>query len=379
MPRSGKEETAWERVRALLAETCFADMQNVQQNPLLHGEGSVYAHTQAVCGALTGLPAFQALPQTLRAELFLAALLHDIGKVKTTRMENGSWVSPHHASAGSQLARVFLWQSCGLCGTPEAMTFRETVCTLIRHHMVPFHLSDQADAERRIREIAAYGRLAPHFSWHLLCMLAEADIRGRIAEDIPEMLTQVQLTGLLAEECGCSGGAYPFADSFTEHAYFSGRNVLPDQTLYDDTWGEVVMLAGLPGTGKDTWIAAHYAGLPMISLDEIRRRRQILPTENQGAVIQEAHETAREFLRKRQPFVWNATDLTKDIRQRQLRLFEQYGARTRIVYLEADRQTQQKRNAGRACAVPEDAVGRMLEKTVLPSPDEAHIVEWHAV
>ncbi len=366
----------WNRMDQLFAVTCFSDMKITQQNPVFHGEGDVYTHTQMVCQELIRIPAFLNLPLRQKTELFLAALLHDIGKVKTTRLEDGSWISPHHASVGSRIARAFLWQECGLCGTQERIDFRETVCALIRYHMLPVHLIDREEPEREARKVAAFGELAGDFSWHLLCILAEADVRGRIADDIAKGLEQIELVRILAEEADCLSGAYVFADDFTKHAYLLGRNVQPDQTLFDDTWGEVIMLSGLPGTGKDTWIRQNAPDMPMVSLDDLRKELGIKPTDNQGKVIQEARERAKEYLRKKQPFVWNATDLTKDIRQKQIGLFEQYGARVRIVYLETDWKTRTKRNADRADAVPEGVVGGMLGKTVLPAPDEAQTVEW---
>ena len=153
----------------------------------------------------------------------------------------------------------------------------------------------------------------------------------------------------------------------------------PDQPLFDPTWGEVVLLSGLPGTGKDTWIQANCPDLPMVSLDALRRKMRVKPIDNQSAVLQAAQEQARELLRKKQPFVWNATNLTMETRRKQIDRFERYGARVRVVYLETPWMERIRRNAGREDAVPEGAVERMLEKTVPPTPDEAQTVEWLCV
>ena len=379
MPASSKNDISWNRISQLLAATCFPKMKNTQQNPAFHKEGDVFTHTQMVCRELVRMPEFYALKRRQQAELFLAALLHDIGKVKTTKMEDGNWVSPHHGSAGSRIVREFLWRNSGLCGTAETMIFRETVCALVRYHMLPVHMMDQKEPERKVREVGAIGELATDFSWGLLCMLAEADIRGRIADDIENGLAQVELARMLAEEAGCLSKPCPFTDSYTRHAYLSGRNVQPDQTLYDNTWGEVIMISGLPGTGKDTWIRQQHPDMLMVSLDRIRAELGVRPTDNQGEVIREAQERAKEYLRKKLSFIWNATDLTKETRQKPVMLFERYGARVRIVYLETDWITREARNSGRDDAVPENAVARMLKKTVLPAPDEAQTVEWICV
>ncbi len=40
---------------------------------------------------------------------------------------------------------------CGLCGTREAIVFRETVCALIRRHMLPVYLMAREELERKAR------------------------------------------------------------------------------------------------------------------------------------------------------------------------------------------------------------------------------------
>lgn len=379
IPTFPEESIDWDEVEKSSLGHFFPDMRKVQQNPVFHGEGDVLAHVKLVCEELLKMNAFYELPGLQRAELFAAAVLHDIGKIRTTCMEDSRWVSPHHSSTGSLMAREHLWRDWNLSGTRQKQQIRETICALIRNHMLPIHMLDRDDNGLWMRKTASTGELAPDFSWRLLCLLSEADIKGRIAADIGESVEKIELCRLMAEESGCLDGPFAFQDAYTRRAYFSGRNVQPDQILYDGTWGEVILMSGLPGTGKDTWIKTHAAELPVISLDEIRKEMNIRPTDVQGAVIQEATDRARKLLRRRQPFVWNATNITKDIRQKQVRLFEQYGAGVRIIYLETDRKTQLERNRNREAEVPEKAIDRMLAKTVPPMPEEAKIVEWICV
>lgn len=354
-------------------------MKTTPQNPFYHGEGDVYAHTKATARELIKSPAFHETSQRGKTELFLATVLHDVGKVKTTRLEDGAWTSPGHASTGSRIVREFLWRDCGLCGTPDAIVFRETVCALVRFHMAPGRLIESNAPERKVREIAAYGELATDFSWNMLSTLAEADAKGRISMEADDCLTRVRLAEIVAEEALCANAPYRFPDAFTRRAYLSGRDVAPGQPLYDDSWGEVVLMSGLPGTGKDAWLRKNCPDLPTISLDEIRKELRIAPTDDQGRVAQLAEERAKELLRNKRPFVWNSTNVTRDIRRKQIGLFERYGARVRIVYLETDWATRIERNVGRENVVPESAVERLLGKTELPTLDEAQNVEWICV
>lgn len=348
----------------------WEEMRRTPQNPNFHGEGDVLTHTRLVVESLAKLESFRRLPGTQREILFLAAALHDAGKPITTRMEDGAWVSPHHGATGAQLVREFLWKDCGLCGTPERQAFREGVCSLIRHHTLPVHAFDREDGVLQLARFAESPATV-----EMLCLLAEADILGRIAPDTPELREQVLLTAALAEENGCLTAPMEFASNVTKRVWFSGRNVHPCQPLYDDTWGEVILMSGLPGTGKDTWIQTHWDG-PMISLDEIRRELGVAPTKNQMPVVQEAWQRAKELLRKKQSFVWNATSLTQTIRAEQINLIEGYGASVRVVYLETDWQTNQARNRNREAAVPEGRLEKMLSILEPPFSWEARSVDW---
>ena len=76
----------------------------------------------------------------------------------------------------------------------------------------------------------------------------------------------------------------------------------------------MTVMSGLPGSGKDTWIAEHLPDCPQISLDEIPDESGARRTGNQGAVVQAAREKARAFLRAGEDFVSNATNVSREIR-----------------------------------------------------------------
>lgn len=357
----------------------LAGLEGIPQDPVYHGEGDVLAHIRLVMDHLERLPYFQRLDSESQEIMRMAAALHDLGKGTCTRFEDGRWVSPGHSAAGANRAREFFMGQMGLCGTPQVLAQREAVCALIRWHMRPVHIGADGAPGRVVREMAALGGLAQGFTLEMLSALSEADCRGRWADDVPQLLESVELFRLAAEDEGCLHGPRRYKDAYSRWADLSGKSSWPDAPFYNNTWGTVVMMSGLPGTGKDTYIARHHPDLPMLSLDELRRELGVPPGEDQGPVARLCRERARELLRGRQPFVFNATNLSTAVRGRWIRLFHQYSAAVRIVYLETGWQERERRNLARANSVPETAVARMLRDLVPPTFAEAEEVEWICV
>ena len=138
------------------------------------------------------------------------------------------------------------------------------------------------------------------------------------------------------------------------------------------------MMSGLPGAGKDFWVAENLAGLPVVSLDDLRRAMKVSPTDNQGPVVSKARELAREHLRARRPFVWNATNVSRQVRSLSVDLFAAYNARVRIVYVEAPEDRLYAQNRERDDAVPAEVIRKLTARWEVPDLTEAHRVEWVA-
>ena len=358
----------------------FADaMRSTPQPEQWHGEGDVLTHTRMVISSLDEIPEVDALSMDKRMVLYAAAWLHDIGKIRQTREIDCRIESPNYSSVGSRMAREELWRRYGLCGDRESMQLREAIALLVRYHSVPPHAIDAESAQRTLHRIAANSLLTPYFSVRLLCLLSRADMMGRICTDREAMLDQIALCEELAKEEGCCESYYTFPSDHTRRAYLDGRDIWKSQQLHDDTWGTVYMMSGLPGTGKDTWIRQNLPDIPMVSLDDLRREQKISPTDNQGFVANLAKEQAKEYLRKHQSFVWNATNIVDSTRRKLISLFEGYKARVNIIYLETDWQTLLDRNRSREDAVPQSAIESMLGKLTPPEVHEAAQVDWISV
>lgn len=351
----------WHAISGKLAEV--AALKGCPQDPIHHGEGDVWVHTRMVCEALVADAAWRALPDPERSLTFWTAVLHDIGKPATTRHEGGRITSRGHSRRGAQMARALLWR------LGAERYDRERICALITHHLAPFYLLERDDPTRLAARISFNTRC----DW--LALQARADANGRIAQDVPRLLENVELFRAFSKDTGCLDKSYAFASDHSRFQYFRRADRDPAYEAYDDTRLTVTLMSGLPASGKDTWIEHTLPDQPVVSLDRIRSELGIAPDETQGAVIQAAREEARVHLRQGRDFTWNATNLSRQIRKSCIDLFADYNARVRIVHLEAPPEVLRERNVGRPRPVPDKAVQRMIERWEVPDLTEAHEVE----
>ncbi len=343
------------------------ELKNCPQDPIHHAEGNVHIHTRMVLEELTKLQGWKDLEEEDRHVLFLAALMHDIAKPMCTEEKNGRISSPRHAKKGAQMARRLLYR-----GLPEAPPFhlREKVVQLVRHHGLPLWFWDKPDPEKTLI------RVSQHLDLSKVALLAEADVLGRICDDQQELLDRVTYFREYAKEVKCYTAPYTFTSQLGRYDYFRKEEASPLYEPFDTTSFEVILMAGLPGAGKDTWVRKNGDDLPVISLDEIRRAHKISPKANQGEVVRIAKEQARIYLRKKQGFIWNATNLTAQLRKTLIDLFTTYKARVKIVYVEVDYATLFSRNRTREYPVPPKVIERFINKLEIPQVHEAHEVVW---
>lgn len=351
--------------RLLEARTSWLQaLAGCPQDPIHHAEGDVLTHVEWVCRELHQLEAFQQADSRERQILAWAALLHDVAKPACTVHDNeGRISSPGHASKGAIRARRILWAlDC-------PFSLRETVCGLVLYHMKVFWALEKDDPTRLVRQISL---ACP---CRLLAILSEADARGRECPDKDHLLEKVELFRELAKEAGCFDQAAGFASDAARFQYFQNKWHNPESAPYQDFKCQVLMMSGLPGVGKDTWISRHGPSWAVISLDKIREELKIAPTASQAKVIDVARERAREHLRKGTNFIWNATNLSRMIRRKSLSLFLDYGAEVKIVYLEQPLKVVEKQNRDRDAMVPWKAIEKMLGRWEIPTVLEAHSLE----
>ena len=347
-------------------------MGDCPQDPVWHAEGDVLTHVRMVCEALAALRAWRELPEAERHVVFAATLLHDVAKPLFTKEEDGHIRSRGHARGGARVARRILMEGAdGAPGfDPPAFGVREQIVGLVRHHGLPAVFLDKPDPQRAVIAAAVTARC------DLLSVLAEADARGRICRGPDDAAERVGLFREFCAEVGCPAGPYPFASDHSRFRYFQSDALPPTLQVYDDTRLEVTVMSGLPAAGKDTWVAAHAGERPVISLDVLRGELDVDPRDDQGEVIVAAKELAKDYLRARQPFIWNATNTSRTLRDGLVRLFAAYRARVRIVYCEAPPAMTRERNARRRAPVPEAVMEKLFNGLDVPDLTEAHEVVY---
>lgn len=359
------ENKEWENVRSTFS--WIRDMEGVPQDEIYHAEGDVAIHTRMVVEALQGLPEFQLLSAQEKEILFAAALLHDVEKRSTTVHESdGRITSRGHARKGEFTTRNILYREI-----PTPFPIREAVAKLVRNHGLPIWIFDKPDPLKSLLQTSLEVNLAH------LAILAKADMLGRICPDQTEMMDQIYLFEEYAKEENCFGQHRNFGSDLGKYQFFQKENSSPDYVPFEKNTFEVIMMSALPGTGKDFFIKKNLKKVPVISLDDIRREHKIKPTDKKGngKVIQIAKEQARVFLRKKESFVWNATNLTRNLRTPLIELFQSYGAKTRLIYLEVPYKKLMDQNRDRDFPVPQKVIEKMISKIEVPSMWEAPIVE----
>ena len=360
-------------------------MADCIQDPQWHAEGDVWTHTKLVLRQLLELEEWPQLARRQQVVLIFTALFHDAAKPLTTEIVHevdvaagsgdpggdldgeaasqkhvGRVRSPKHAVKGEGLARNILRElGCDLAT-------REEIARLVRYHGRPAFLLERAEPTHEVV------RLSWLVNNHLLYLFALADTRGRDTDSMTRPEENLHYWKLVAEEADCFHEPYSFATPHARFTFFRQQSPNLHYVPHEEFSCTATMVAGLPGSGKDTWLQRHQPDHPIVSLDAVRRALGIDPNQNQGVVAQHAQEKCRELLRAGADFAFNATNTLPQTRQRWLNLFADYNARIEIVYLEPPFATLLRQNSSREHRVPEKVIRKLAQTCAPPTWLECH-------
>jgi predicted kinase len=133
----------------------------------------------------------------------------------------------------------------------------------------------------------------------------------------------------------------------------------------------IVVLVGLPGCGKSTYVER--AGGTALSSDLMRKL--LADDETDQTIHYRVFLTLRYLLRHRlalrRPLTYiDATNLTPDERRPYIEIGRVFGCEMEAVFFDVPLETCRERNARRHRVVPEDALEKMALKLVPPSLEE---------
>ena len=135
----------------------------------------------------------------------------------------------------------------------------------------------------------------------------------------------------------------------------------------------IVVLVGMPGSGKSTYLAQVAPAGGGLSSDAVRRL--LADDETDQSIHVQVFQTLRYLLEQRlsigRPVTYiDATNLTVEERSPYLEIGRKWGCEVEAVFLDTPLAVCLERNAGRARKVPEEALVKMAAKLVAPGVEE---------
>lgn len=359
-----------------LAALAYAPAGMVQGHP-----ETALRHTERVLARVQSW--LKDLPPDQAQALYLAALLHDLGRGV---VEPGR-AAARYQHAAAPLARDVLYR----LQVPPPL--RDHVVYLVRHKARP------ATFGRRQAELAPMLRLAWTLNTRLLYLLAQADCLARDLPPADRRCRSIAAFRARCQELGVFGREPPPLLSPERWAQLTpadpwlARRVAGELRFWRlkgeietppqaEAWlaaqrptpaGTLYLPVGVPASGKSTWVGQHLPAAEVVSMDEMRERLtgDRRDQSQNPLVYRRCLADLRRALAAGHTVVWDAQSHTWRARKGLLAVARDEHAYVVIVYFDVPLPVALQRNLHRQAVVPPAVIVRSYEDLEEPRPFEA--------
>jgi predicted kinase len=356
------------------------DYKSTPQDSIWHAEGDVHIHTNMVLTELYKLDEYQKCNPDDKVTLVLSALFHDIAKPLVTKesfveRENRECViSPKHEIMGRDYLAYKLLEL-----NLKSEIYHNILNLVAFHNMPKLLVVRNANKGEYIKHIHNI-----NFRCDLMYILEKADMLGRICPDQKNQLDILDEYKMFCEDYKLMEfGCYSHVPS-NIYIRDNGLRLLYENEIFTLEESEsklynyknkgqhskVVLMCGVPASGKSSIIKEFYSDYNIISLDEIRKEIKDNDYSKTSEVINIAKERLKQHLRKNENVVYDATNYRKDFRDKIISLCYNYHAYVTIHIVMKKQNDLLKDNAKRENQVESDYILKQINKFQFPDNSE---------
>jgi putative nucleotidyltransferase with HDIG domain len=361
-------------------------MDKTLQNPRYHAEGSVLAHTQMVVKKYFELRDRFDLSDVEKDVLYWAAVLHDVGKTKVTKFQNGRWTSPGHEKAGLPMAFDHLIRKSDL-----GIEARRQVLELVRWHGIPLYWI------RENRGLDDLKVLGTRTDLRLLGIFSVFDFHGRICENQDRVLGAIeQFQSVHAAKAEYELGKFASLQENYRKWDFRHKDaawkavkmrdmelleklVSAPETDTQPTLGKKVILTiGPPQSGKTTFLKTTYPEVFRIDMAEHGMAEADLgDSYYEARKLIEFRHFLVAYLNRHRHVALDGRNLNEAFRRRITAMVREMNVEIEYLVFQAPLPIILERNRLRENPESEKSITQLYLEMELVHPWEAHRTEYH--
>lgn len=314
-----------------------------------------------------------------RVNLYLASLLHDIGKVNTVfKKDNGKIVICNHEQVGTTLARDFLRKYFPEFGFAR----REYILSLVEYHEQPVRMLKNLSSDLRFKQLSL------EVNTEQVHNIAMADFNGRIRNK-PEIIPKYLMN--FKNKCrtlNIWGKRWEILNTkhLDQHTYnlirwnilFNGAsetNIEKVKKLVERFQKKpfaLLLMCGANKSGKTSYIDKWYPHIEKICMD-VERAKLTSTGDTRTTddyIFQLCCKKLHERMKNQQNIIWDVSSINRRMRRLPINIARQNGAMVGIIYFDLPLDIILQRNQMCERKVPEDVIRYHYRRLQVPKPYE---------